>query len=313
MQKNAKQRNVVGALLRWYKRQGRTLPWRQPVQQAGDISNPYRILVSEVMLQQTQVSRVLMKYPEFLRRFPSLRSLAQARQRDVVFAWQGMGYNNRAVRLHRFAQTVIRHHGGRIPSTFEALIALPGIGRYTANALLSSAFGKPVAIVDVNVQRVLSRLFRRMTSFNALLPANEVWKLAEKILPRRKAYDWNQALMDLGASVCTARGPKCIECPVARYCSSRSSMATEPASRKKREAGLDGIPNRMYRGRIIEQLRNAGNRHSLPFEALGRAIHQKFSKANHAWLESVLSGLAKDGLVRVSGNGVAKTRRVTLV
>ena len=132
---------LARAILRWYSHNGRSLPWR-------DISDPYRILVSEIMLQQTYVSRVLTKYPEFLRRFPTIRKLAAGSQKDVVVAWQGMGYNNRAVRLYRLAKTIVQDYGGRFPQSYADLLALPGIGRYTANALLSSAFGSDVPIVD---------------------------------------------------------------------------------------------------------------------------------------------------------------------
>ena len=140
------------AVLRWYRQNGRTLPWR------GE-QDPYRVLVSEVMLQQTQVSRVLEKYPLFLKQFPTLRALARAERSSVIRAWRGMGYNNRAVRLHLLAQTVVNSHGGVLPRTEEELTLLPGIGRYTARALLSSVFHIPVPVVDVNVHRFFSRLF----------------------------------------------------------------------------------------------------------------------------------------------------------
>ncbi|MBI5472211.1 MAG: A/G-specific adenine glycosylase [Ignavibacteriae bacterium] len=299
-------------MLRWYRRNGRTLPWRLPAGHAGNITNAYRILISEIMLQQTQVSRVLIKYPEFLKRFPSLRSLARARQRDVVIAWKGMGYNNRAVRLHQLAQAVTEHHGGRIPSTFEQLIALPGVGRYTANALLSSAFGKRAAIVDVNVQRVLSRIFWTMKSFDARRAALDIWTFAEHILPTGRVYDWNQALMDFGATVCTARQPQCPRCPVMSLCKSRSSMMTRRASISKREATLNGIPNRIHRGRIIERLRSVNNSRPIRFHTLGKSILPNFSVRHHAWFALLLSGLAKDGLVRIAGNGSLKNNRVSL-
>ena len=311
MPKSSKQRNVVRTILTWYKRQGRTLPWRLPTGQAGGISNPYRILISEIMLQQTQVSRVLVKYPEFLRNFPTLRSLANAKQRDVVLAWQGMGYNNRAVRLHGFAQTVFKNYRGKIPQTFESLIALPGIGKYTANAMLSSAFGKDLPIVDVNVQRVFSRIFWKMDSTAAMKSSKEIWRLAEVILPKRKAYDWNQAVMDLGATVCTARNPKCDACPVAQLCASRKRMNRESPVRPKREPSLDGIPNRFYRGRIIERLRTRTG--SVRLDVLGKAIYPKFAKQHEAWLRSVLSDLERDKLICVHGNGSLRSSRVVLV
>jgi len=335
MQKNVKQHSIVRTILQWYKRQGRTLPWR-------NITNAYRILVSEIMLQQTQVSRVLLKYPEFLHRFPALRSLANAEQRDVVLAWQGMGYNNRAVRLHKFARVVVEKHRGRIPQDYDSLIALPGIGKYTAYALLSSAFGKQLPVVDVNVQRVISRIFWRMKSTSEMRNVKGIWKLAEAILflhviarrslPKQsrlavaerllrsarndkstgKAYDWNQALMDLGATVCTARTPKCEVCPVAGLCSSRATMKRYNVVRSKREPSLDGIPNRFYRGRIIERLRKLNGTGSVSLNVLGREIYPKFEKKNEAWLRSLISDLERDGLIRVKGNGTLQTSRVLL-
>lgn len=303
MQKNNQQRNVVRAIERWYKRHGRTLPWR-------GIANPYRIFIAEIMLQQTQVHRVLEKYPEFLRRFPTLRSLACAKQRDVVVAWRGMGYNNRAVRLHKFAHAVLHNHRGQIPHDFDALIALPGIGRYTANALLSSAFSKRLPLVDINVRRVLSRIFWRMRSTAEMRTADEIWDCAEEILPHRNAYDWNQALMDMGALICVARKPKCDVCPVARLCASRATMKWKPISRLQREPSLNGIPNRLYRGRIIERLREVND---IRADVLGKAIHPRFSSRSEHWLRKLLSDLERDGLVLVRGNGSLQKTRVSLI
>jgi A/G-specific adenine glycosylase len=291
---------LVRAILRWYSRQGRTLPWRLPTGQAGNITNPYRILVSEVMLQQTQVSRVREKYPKFLHRFPSIKKLATAKQREVVVAWRGMGYNNRAVRLHRLAKTVVLKYGGRLPSSFEELIALPGIGRYTAHALLVSAFRKDVPIVDVNVQRLFSRVFWRMKTTANMRPVNEIWELAGELVPKQRAYDWNQALMDLGATICTARAPQCSDCPLVALCSSRNAMKRIMPSPSKQEPMRDGIPHRIYRGRIIETLRQHRGRKRLRPDAVGRTIHPEYSVKHMRWLESLLTGLVKDGLIRRS-------------
>jgi len=284
---------VVRTVLRWYRQQGRTLPWR-------NITNPYRILVSEIMLQQTQVSRVLVKYPEFLRRFPSIRKLAAAWQKDVVIAWRGMGYNNRAVRLHRLAQEVVNKHNGVLPDTYETLAQLPGVGRYTANALLVSAFRRDVPIVDVNVRRVLSRIFWRMKSTLETRSEEEIWELAGRLLPSRNAYAWNQALMDLGAMVCTARTPRCDVCPAAALCASRKTARQARPSPTKREPAKDGIPNRIYRGRIIEALRRQNGQRRIGLDLLGRAIHPQYSPKHRPWLDSLMVGLEKDGLIRRS-------------
>ena len=307
-----KRPTLVRAILRWYSRQGRTLPWRLPTGQAGNITNPYRILISEVMLQQTQVSRVLVKYPEFLARFPSVKKLATAKQREVVIAWRGMGYNNRAVRLHRLAKIVVLKYGGTLPSSFEELIALPGIGRYTAHALLASAFRKNVPIVDVNVQRLFSRVFWRMKTTADMRPVNEIWELAGELVPNQRAYDWNQALMDLGATICTARSPQCSACPLAALCSSKSAMKRVKRSPRWQEPMKDGIPNRIYRGRIIDALRRQNGQRRLGLDLVGRAIHPQYSSKHRPWLDSLMVGLERDGLIRRSGIERWGKQRVTL-
>jgi len=189
-------------LLAWYKRNARVLPWR-------DTRNPYAVLVSEFMLQQTQVSRVLDYYPRFLKRFPTIEKLARARPKTVREAWEGMGYYARAANLHALAKQVAET-GYRIPDDPEDLRTLPGVGRYTAGAVACFAYEKPVATVDTNVRRVLERVFG----------AKDVWKLAEKLVPKKgeRAWRFNQALMELGALVCTARKPKCPICPVRSDC-----------------------------------------------------------------------------------------------
>ncbi len=262
------------------------------------------------MLQQTQVKRVLLKYPEFLQRFPTVRSLARAPLRDVVMIWRGMGYNNRAVRLHVLARTVLDQHDGVLPHDPDALRALPGIGRYTANALLSFAFGRSVPVVDVNVRRVLSRLLWEMESTASLQDEPSVWEAAEALLPPGRAYDWNQALMDLGATICTAKAPRCDTCPAISVCASWKSMrpAAAPVSRKERS--FNGIPNRMYRGRIIEVLR--GSRRSMTVADVAERIYKGFSKKHERWLTSLISGLERDGLVTTIGGGPMITRRIAL-
>jgi A/G-specific adenine glycosylase len=203
-------------LLKWFRRNGRDLPWRET-------RDPYRIVVSEFMLQQTQVARVLEYYPRFLRRFPSLEALARARPAAVREAWEGLGYYRRAANLHRLARTVVRDHAGAIPEEPAALEALPGVGRYTAGAIAAFAYERRAAAVDTNVRRVLGRVFgaeRRTERRNGGTAERAIWALAERLLPKSKAVAWefNQALMDLGARVCVARGPRCPECPVLTAC-----------------------------------------------------------------------------------------------
>ena len=305
MLKHSKQRNIVRTLLAWYKRSGRTFPWR-------DNTNPYHILLSEIMLQQTQTRRVLEKYPELLRQFPTLRSLAAAPLRDVVMAWRGMGYNNRAVRLHRLARNLVNLHDGKIPAEYDALIPLPGIGKYTANAILSSAFGMRRAIVDVNVRRVMSRIFWRMKSTSEMRADREIWQLAAEILPRKNIYDWNQALMDFGAIVCTSRKPACMLCPVSQLCLSKKFMGRTALQRRRPVKGVDGIPDRIYRGHVVRQLRMLNGNRSIRADALGKKVRAGFSRRHEKWFVALLRGLEKDGLIRIRGNGSLTSCRVSL-
>ena len=193
-------------LLAWYRTAGRDLPWRRT-------RDPYRVLVSEFMLQQTQVSRVLSYYDRFLARYPSVQSLARARPRAVREAWDGLGYYRRSANLRRLAAEVVRRHGGSIPADAQQLLRLPGVGPYTAGAVAAFAFEQPVPAVDTNVRRVLSRAFSCRT-------AKEARTTASALQPTRGKTAWafNQALMELGALVCTARAPKCGECAVSKMC-----------------------------------------------------------------------------------------------
>ena len=196
-------RAFVRKLLIWYKKAARDLPWRET-------RNPYAVLVSEFMLQQTQVSRVLEFYPRFLKRFPTIEALARARPKAVMEQWDGLGYYARARNLHKLAREVTRRHDGTLPGSPEDLRTLPGVGPYTAGAVACFAYEQPVAAVDTNVKRVLGWVFRK----------KDVWGLATAIMPRngKRAWKFNQALMELGALVCVARKPRCAVCPVRREC-----------------------------------------------------------------------------------------------
>ena len=200
-------------LLRWFRAVGRDLPWRRT-------RDPYHILVSEFMLQQTQVTRVSEFYPRFLRRFPTIHHLAAASPGRVREAWDGLGYYRRAANLHRLARTVVRDHNAMIPSHPARLEQLPGVGRYTAGAVASFAYERRVPAVDTNVTRVLSRVFRRRGHAQAVPTDRTLWDLAARLLPvrRRSAWEFNQALMDLGARYCVARHPRCDACPVRPAC-----------------------------------------------------------------------------------------------
>ena len=200
----------VRKLLIWYKKAARTLPWRHT-------RNPYAILVSEFMLQQTQVSRVLDYFPRFMARFPTIDALARSRPKAVMEQWDGLGYYARARNLHKLARQVTRLHDGTLPNSPEELQTLPGVGRYTAGAVACFAYEKAVPAVDTNVRRVLNRVFgnAKFGMRNA-----ELWGLAATLVPKNgnRAWKFNQAMMELGALVCTARAPKCQDCPVKDHC-----------------------------------------------------------------------------------------------
>jgi A/G-specific adenine glycosylase len=199
-------------LLAWWARAARDLPWRRT-------RDPYRVLVSEFMLQQTQVSRVAEYYPRFLERFPDLDTLARARPRAVREAWDGLGYYARASNLHALARVVSSDLGGTLPDHPEELVKLPGVGPYTAGAVASFAYEKPVPAVDTNVRRVIVRVFFG-DDRQRPIPPRVIWSLAATLVPKngKRAWKFNQAIMELGALVCVARKPKCPDCPVRPAC-----------------------------------------------------------------------------------------------
>ena len=204
-------RRFQARLLKWYEKHGRDLPWRKT-------SNPYHILVSEVMLQQTQVDRVIPKYHEFLDRYPSFEKLAGASVSDVKKTWFPLGYNIRPERLHSIACETVERYGGRLPSDAEELLSFKGIGRYTAGAIRSFAFNEDAPILDTNVIRVLHRMF--IAKGDPKAQKAGLWKLSEILIPIGRGYDFNQAIMDFGAICCTARNPFCRQCPMKSFCKS---------------------------------------------------------------------------------------------
>jgi A/G-specific adenine glycosylase len=211
-------------LLAWYDVHARDLPWRED-------RDPYRVWLSEIMLQQTRVAAVIEHYHEFLRRFPTLQKLAAARTSSVLAAWSGLGYYRRARMMHAAAKVMVRELGGHFPKSAGGLRALPGVGRYTSAAIASIAFAEPVAVVDGNVERVLQRF-----SGTRLAP-EEIWKAAEDLLDRQRPGDFNQAIMELGATVCTPRTPSCLTCPLVNSCATRGELPSlgNTSKQKKRE------------------------------------------------------------------------------
>ncbi len=198
-------------LLEWYRRNGRDLPWRQT-------RDPYSILVSEVMLQQTQVDRVLPKYQEWLEKYPTLAALASAQETDVSETWRPLGYNVRPRRLHAIARESVARYGGELPGDEATLRSFKGIGAYTAGAVLSFAFGQRAAILDTNVARVLFRMFVGCGDPKSHAMRRHLWDVSRTVLPMRHVFDFNQALMDFGATLCTARKPQCPVCPMRAGC-----------------------------------------------------------------------------------------------
>jgi A/G-specific adenine glycosylase len=235
------------ALLSWFASARRDLPWRHT-------RDPWAVLVSELMLQQTQVSRVLPRYEAFLEGFPTPSACAQGSVADVVRAWHGLGYNRRAVSLYRAATVVVDGHDGQLPADLDALLALPGVGPYTARAVLAFAFERDVGVVDTNAGRVLAR-----TSGRRLGP-RRAQDLADGMVPRGRGWAWNQAMLDLGATVCTRRAPRCDSCPLSPGCAWRGGgfRAPDPAERSAgagvAQSGFGGS-DRQGRGRLVGALR----------------------------------------------------------
>jgi A/G-specific adenine glycosylase len=285
-------------LLDWFAQHGRDLPWRHT-------RDPYRILVSEVMLQQTQVERVIPKYHSFLTLFPDVTALAAAPAAAVITAWQGLGYNRRALYLQRTAQAVVHSHGGVFPQTVEALLQLPGIGPYTAGAVACFAYEHPVAFMDVNIRRVVVRIWS--DPVQPIPPDRVLLAEAAERIPAGAAWAWNQALMELGATVCTAKSPACPRCPLrgdcrdyaARRAADQQLLPLPPRVTKRvaekppaRFIGSD----RYYRGRIVDVLRAAAlpGLTAAPLVAL---ISHADAPLPHAEFQRIVDGLVRDGLV----------------
>ncbi len=265
------------AILAWYDARGRTLPFR------GD-GDPYAILVSEVMAQQTQISRVSAHWSTFMATFPTVERLATAATADVLRAWRGLGYNRRALNLQRAARLIVSQHHGRVPREVAALQRLPGIGPYTARAVAALAFGQAVGPVDTNVRRVLGRLIGSKATGVGLQ------RIADAIVPADRPADWTHALMDLGATVCRPTAPRCSECPVSPWC---RSLASRGRRRKPRPAMPEPAftsTSRWLRGRILDQLRDA---RGASWGRVGSPVGTHDSDA----VEAALSAMEADGLI----------------
>jgi len=288
-------KQVHHQVLDWYQREGRDLPWRHT-------RDGYPILVAEVMLQQTQVDRVVPKYGEFLEQYSTFEALAEASRSDVIRIWSTLGYNRRAVRLHEVARHVVNHCNGQLPRTTEALEKLPGIGRYTASAVACFAHGQDVAVIDTNICRVLGRVFYGIS--RAFM--QQIEEIASRILPIGQAWAWNQALMDVGAKVCRIAAPLCDSCPLHSWCQFSHDYSREhPALESETTKNTNLLQpfkesRRYYRGRIIEYLRGLNSGESVDIEELGHLVKPDFASSDTAWFQKLINVLEAEGLVKLS-------------
>lgn len=287
---------VTRDLLAWFRANRRALPWRTT-------RDPYRILVAEVMLQQTQVDRVVPYYERWLERFPDLEALAFAPVADVIQLWAGLGYNRRAVNLQRTAQAVVETFGGEFPREVDQLKTLPGIGPYSAGAIACFAFEQDVAFIDTNMRRVLHRLFIGSDVPEPLVNDRAVLEIAADVLPAGSSWEWNQALIEFGALHCSARKPACVVCPLGDACRARPTVqadlaALAPGQSRKREAPFAGS-SRYYRGRVLAALRDA-DRSGASMAEIGQQVREGFTPDDLPWLIDLVRGLERDGLARIA-------------
>jgi len=278
------------AVLDWYAANGRDLAFRRT-------QDPWAVLVSEVMAQQTQAARAAEAWTRFMALFPTVASLAAATPATVIREWRGLGYNRRAIALRRAAIAIVEDHGGNVPDTLEALIALPGIGPYTARAVLAIAFGKPVAALDVNIRRVVGRAFLPPT-----IAPRDVQAAADALVPLDRAADWTHALMDIGAAFCGPRQPRCDVCPLQATCrfalSGGATNGASTAANRPAPVRFEST-SRWLRGRILDRLRDAEG--WITFEdAIGahdsKAVHESIAKLAAEGMIELVDGRARLGI-----------------
>lgn len=277
-------------VLGWYAAHARHFVWRVPN------PDPYVVLVSETMLQQTQTARIQEKLPLFLRQYPDFSALAATDNATIIRAWQGMGYNNRALRLRDCARAVVERFGGLLPDNVDDLQSLPGLGPYTVSAILSFAFHRDVIVLDVNIRRLYSRLFLQLATTLEGMPEPQLLHVADEIYPRGRSSDWHQACMDIAAQYCTARSPRCLFCPVAKACRSAFRLAEAVPSRAS-EPSHRGKPNRIWRGRIIELLRGLPSNQAIDLTQLRIQLFATQEESDGPWLDRIVTALERDELV----------------
>lgn len=293
-------------LLRWYRRHGRsTLPWRTT-------RDSYRTVVSEFMLAQTQVERVVPKFDAFVEHFPTFRALAESSRAEVLREWRGLGYNSRAVRLHRLAQAVVQRYGGTLPNDPRELRSLPGVGKYTAAAIRAFAFNLDDAPVDTNVRRIVNRTLFGL-EYPRAVAARELDERARSLVPHRRAHDWNSALMDLGATLCTARAPKCLLCPLRADCAAAPVDATlldrlrtaAAESRPARQRVPFAQTTRFARGRIVDRLRDLPPGQRISLLDLYDSLAASMAGRSFDEMRAFVGSLERDGVVTHDGTHVA--------
>jgi A/G-specific adenine glycosylase len=322
MKRSERTHIFVSEIWQWYARHKRQLPWRD-LSIADDTQRAYQIMVSEIMLQQTQVQRVKIVYKDFLERFPKITDLSSASNKEVILAWRGMGYNNRALRLRDSAKAVVENYNS-FPVEMGQLHTLPGIGHYTAAAIRNFAFNIPTACIDTNIRRILHRVFVGPENADGTWKKDDTYLLtiAEEVLDEalstfhfplstrrsQTCADWHAALMDFGSLVCTKRSPKWDVCPLTKAGIMKAAYKIPtpnpqpPTSKREpgRMVGSKYIPNRIFRGKVIEELRDEDS--GLSINQIGTNICIDWNPDEHTqWLEGIITALKKDHLIQTSG------------
>ena len=288
------------AILAWYEQHGRSLDFRRT-------ADPYAVLVSEAMAQQTQAARAAAAWVRFMDRFPTVEALASASTADVLRAWQGLGYNRRAVSLQRAARQIVELHAGRVPADIRSLEALPGVGSYTARAVAAIAFGRTIGAVDTNVRRVLGRI---IVGDAGVIPAAELQRLADGAVPPGRAADWTHALMDVGAMVCGPRRTDCETCPARPWCAfaaeAPSRSAVGPAVTRRVPSPAFASTSRWLRGRIVDHLRASP-------DGAWTVVSGPIGEHDEAAVLAALAALAEEGLIELArSNATDRSRRARL-
>lgn len=316
-------------IFEWFKKHGRILPWRMK-QEFEDLGvreetiasyfskmwdrNPYHVVISELMLQQTQVDRVLPKFEAFLKAFPTVHDLSNAKLSEVLILWKGLGYNRRAIFLHKMAQTIVKDFDGVFPKKEEELLKLPGVGGYTARAILAFGYGQDVGVIDTNIKRIYSRAFFGDEFQNLDVSKKEFEQVVDESVPKGMGDPWNQSLMDFGALICTASSPKCDTCPIQTICKANvrakefgflsyadQLKAKKPKENKKREKVLFKNTDRYFRGKIIDILRE----HPVHMKDLQKIMVDTYMLADLKRFGQIIETLMVDGLIVIKGSIVA--------